>query len=375
MEPGNNRLTKNQKIKELTDINDDLENYLRNTIIPQLFFDKELILRKFTPAVMIQFDLSESDIGRSVFDIINNLRYPSLIENINWVLGTSMILEKEIQTTDFSWFQMNITPYLRKSDNSINGVIITFIDITKRVKDLKEQEKIIGEYDTLLETISHDIKNRLNGMLLSIQLLNSSDFQDTGEVKFYLETLETGVNRINETIGELVDSRDQKHRYEAMDELLNIEHILEDVKFALISEITKTNATIKIEVNSSEIVFPRRQLRSIIYNLASNALKFRSPDRNPEILIKAIREGNYIILTVRDNGIGIDSSQHEDVFSKFFRVENSLEGSGIGLHLVKTLVTNAGGKVEIESDLGVGTEFKIYLKAKFALAAGKELFV
>lgn len=374
MEIENNQLTENQKIQELTEINDDLENYFRNTIIPQLFFDKDLILRKFTPAVMKQFDISEKEIGRSIYDILNNLRYPSLIDNINWVVGTSMILEKEIQTTDFSWYQMNIIPYLRKSDNSQNGVIITFIDITSRVEDLKDQEKIISEYETLLDTISHDIKNRLNGMLLSIQLLNSSDFKDTEEIKFYLETLETGVNRINETIGELVTTKDQKRKYEAVDELLNVEHILEDVKFALINEITKANASIKIEVNSSEIVFPRRQLRSIIYNLASNAIKFRSPERDPQILIRTIREGDYTIISVRDNGIGIDARQYEDVFSKFFRVENTVEGSGIGLHLVKTLVTNAGGKVEIESQLGVGTEFKIYLKAKRTQSVKKAVY-
>lgn len=370
----NNQLTENQKIQELMNLNDDLENYFRNTIIPQLFFDRDLILRKFTPAVMKQFDISENDLGRSIYDIINNLRYPSLVDNINWVMETSMILEKEIQTIDFSWYQMNIIPYLKKSDNSQNGVIITFIDITNRVEDLKDQEKVIGEYETLLDTISHDIKNRLNGMLLSIQLLNSSDFSDPEEIKFYLETLETGVTKINETIGELVNSKDQKHKYEAVDELLNVEYILEDVKFALINEITKTNATIKIEVNSSEIVFPRRHLRSIIYNLASNAIKFRSPARNPKILIKTIREGNFIIISVSDNGIGIDSSKYEDVFSKFFRVENFVEGSGIGLHLVKTLVTNAGGKVEVESELGVGTEFKIYLKAKCAQSVKKEIF-
>lgn len=357
-------LTKNQKIKELTDRNDDLENYFTNTIIPQLFFDKDLVLSKFTPAAMKQFKLTEDDIGHSIRDVINNLRYPSIIENINWVISTSRILEKEIQTTDLRWYQMNIIPHLKNIDNKTNGVIITFIDITNRIKDLKGQEKIISEYETLLDTISHDIKNRLTGMLLSIQMLSESDFEDKDEIKFYLETLKNGVNKINIIIGELFDSRNQKHKYEAIDELLNIENILEDVKFALINEITKSNATIKCEVNSSEIVFPRRQLISIIYNLVSNAIKFRSPERNPEIFIRTTREDNYILISVKDNGIGIDPSKHEDIFLKFFRIKNTVEGSGVGLHLVKTLVSNAGGKVEIKSQLGVGTEFKIYLKSK-----------
>lgn len=358
------KLTKDQKIKKLKDQNADSENYFRNTIIPQLFFDKDLILRKFTPTAMKQFKLTQDDIGRSILDVKNNLRYPSIIKNINWVISTSRILEKEIQTTDLRWYQMNIIPHLENINNKINGVIITFIDITNRIKDLKGQEKIISEYETLLDTISHDIKNRLTGMLLSIQMLSESDFEDKDEIKFYLGTLENGVKKINIIIGELFDSRNQKHKYEAIDELLNIENILEDVKFALINEIAKSNATIKCEVNSSEIVFPRRQLRSIIYNLVSNAIKFRSPERNPEIFIRTTREDNYILISIKDNGIGIDPSKHEDIFLKFFRIKNTVEGSGVGLHLVKTLVSNAGGKVEIESQLGVGTEFKIYLNSK-----------
>lgn len=357
-------LTKDQTIQDLTDRNDALENYFRNTIIPQLFIDKDLILRKFTPAAMKQFDLSEDDIGLSIHDVVHNLRYPSIIQNIKWVIAKAKILEKEIQTTDLNWHQMNIIPYIKLRDNEPNGVIITFIDITNRAKDLKNQEKIISEYETLLDTISHDIKNRLTGMSLSIQMLNEADMEDKDEVKFYLETLETGINKINLIIGELFDSREQKHKYAAVDELLNIENILEDVKLALINEITRSNAVITSDVNCSEIVFPRRHIRSIIYNLVSNAIKFRSPERDPEITIKSELEDDYIVISVKDNGIGIASSQHEDIFSKFFRIEKSVEGSGVGLHLVKTLVTNAGGRIEIESQLGEGTEFKLYLKTK-----------
>lgn len=356
------QVNKDQKIKELIGKNNDLENYFRNSNIQQLFFDNDLILRKFTPAAMKQFKLDEGDIGRSIYELKNNLRFPSFIKNINWVLATSNILEKEIQTMDLCWYQMNIIPNLKEEDYQPNGVIITFIDITHRVKDLKEQEKIIAEYETLLDTISHDIRNRLTGMLLSVEMLKDSDFEDKEEIKCFSETIENGINKIKIIINELFDSRDQKRKYEAVDELLNIENILEDVKFALINEIFKANATISCEVNTSEIVFPRRHLRSIIYNLVSNALKFRSSDRVPEVIIKTYREDNFLVISVRDNGIGIDPSNLEDIFSKYFRIEDSVEGSGVGLHLVKTLVTRAGGKVAVNSQLGVGTEFKIYLK-------------
>lgn len=354
----------NKQLDELKAEKDEFEDYFRNTIIPQLFIDKNLILRKFSPAAMKQFNLSADSYNLPISDITNNLRYPSIIKNIKWVMTTSKILEKEIQTTDLYWYQMNIIPYIKGKNNEPNGVIITFVDITNRIKDLKEQEKLIAEYETLLDTISHDIKNRLTGMMLSIEMLKESDFDDKEELRIDLDSLERGVSKINLIITELFQSRNQKYKYEAVDDLLNIEHILEDVKLALTHEIAKTSTSIKLDINCSEIVFPRRQLRSIIYNLVSNSIKYRSLERIPEIYIKTVQEEDYIIISVKDNGVGIEPNKQKNVFSKFYRITNTVEGSGVGLHLVKTLVTNAGGKVELESEFGEGSEFRIYLKTK-----------
>src|SRR5436190_24092186 len=95
------------QVENLVRINDDLENYFRNTIIPQLFIDRDLRLRKFTPPAMKQFSLTRNDIGKVIGDIKDNFRYPSIVENIETVISTNEILEKEIQTTDFRWYQMN----------------------------------------------------------------------------------------------------------------------------------------------------------------------------------------------------------------------------------------------------------------------------
>ncbi len=91
--------------------NELLENYFENTIIPQLYIDGKLILRKFTPPAMKQFTLTLADIGKNVDEIKDNIRYPTFLENINEVIETRVGLEKEIQTTDLRWFQMNILPY------------------------------------------------------------------------------------------------------------------------------------------------------------------------------------------------------------------------------------------------------------------------
>ena len=99
-------VTKDNQIKKLIELNDELENYFGNTIIPQLFVDADLILRKFTPPAMKQFNLKDGDKGRPIADIKENLRFPNITDNISQVIESNEILEKEIQTTDFRWYQI-----------------------------------------------------------------------------------------------------------------------------------------------------------------------------------------------------------------------------------------------------------------------------
>ena len=77
---------KTQQISALIELNDELENYFRNTIIPQLFVDANMVLRKFTPPAMKQFNLRLDDVGRSIEDIRDNFRFHSIMENIQQVI-------------------------------------------------------------------------------------------------------------------------------------------------------------------------------------------------------------------------------------------------------------------------------------------------
>jgi two-component system, OmpR family, phosphate regulon sensor histidine kinase PhoR len=355
---------KNQQIQNLIELNDELENYFGNTIIPQLFVDADLILRKFTPPAMKQFNLGASDVGRAFIDIKDNFRFPSIIDNIEHVIASNEILEKEIQTTDLRWYQMNIIPYLIRRDNKTNGVIITFVEITMRIRDLKEQEKLIADHETLLDTISHDIKGPLANLIAAIDLFKNVDAHDQQEFRSLLYIVDVSLSKMQNVITELTEVRKREHRYKAEEELLSFENILEDVRLTLSDNIIKSGVEIKCEINHSEITFSRRKLRSIIYNLVNNAIKFKSPERKPQIFVKTYRDGDFVVISVKDNGIGIDASKLDAVFSKYYRSENAIEGSGIGLYLVKEIVSNSGGKILLESQLGKGTEFKVYLKAE-----------
>jgi two-component system phosphate regulon sensor histidine kinase PhoR len=352
----------NQDIKTLIELNDELENYFRNTIIPQLFVDAHLILRKFTPPAMKQFTLAMTDVGRPIADIKENFRFPAIIDNIQHVIDTAEILEKEIQTTDLRWYQMNILPYHVGQHKKTNGVIITFVEITMRIKDLKEQEKLIADHEMLLDTISHDIKNPLFSLSLSIEVLKKATKKGMEMFPGLLANAERSVVEMKKIINDLTDSRFQKHKYQAVEELLNFEHIIEDVRLTLAQQIEETQAIIKSEIGVSEIIFIRRNLRSLIYNLVNNAIKYRSQERKPEILIKTGAENGFMVICVVDNGLGIDENDLRTIFVKYQRLSDSTEGNGIGLYLVREIVNSSGGKVRVESKLGEGSTFKVYLK-------------
>ncbi|HUS02080.1 MAG TPA: ATP-binding protein [Chitinophagaceae bacterium] len=352
--------------KYLTDHNDDLENYFRNTIIPQLFVDADLILRKFTPPAMKQFKLSPTDIGKHMSAVVDNFRFPSIIENIQHVIDSNQILEKEIQTTDKRWYQMNILPYVVQRINKTNGVIITFVDITSRIQDLKELEKVIADLEILLDTLSHDIKNPLTSMVLAVDQLKTIDNTDQPEFQTYVGIADRASTRIKTLIDELTGNRKNEHTYQTQAELLNFEHILEDVRLALSEDVKSSGARIKYDIRASEIFFSRRSLRTIMYNLLSNSIKYKSPPpKIPEICIKTMRHEGYLVISIQDNGIGIDAGNHDKIFTKYYRVNNAVEGSGIGLYLINEIVTKSGGNISVQSELNRGTEIKVFLKDEY----------
>lgn len=122
------------KIKELIELNDDLNNYFNNSEIGQILVDKHLIVRRFSPAITSQINLIETDIGRPLNDITNNLVSVDLIGEIKKVGITGQVLKKEVNTSDGRSFLMKISPYVRQ-DKTLDGVVVNFIDISE-VKNL-----------------------------------------------------------------------------------------------------------------------------------------------------------------------------------------------------------------------------------------------
>jgi signal transduction histidine kinase len=138
--------------------------------------------------------------------------------------------------------------------------------------------------------------------------------------------------------------------------------VFEEVRQDLTPQILETGAQIEINLDCPQVNFSRKNLKSILYNLLSNALKYRSASRQPLVRISFDTEENYHLLTVEDNGLGMDMRQEDKIFALFKRLHTHVEGTGIGLYIVKKMLENSGGKIEVDSQVGIGSTFKVYFK-------------
>ncbi|EHQ28668.1 chemotaxis protein CheB [Mucilaginibacter paludis] len=117
------------KIRELVELNDDLDNYFRSTDIGQIFVDANLRIRKFNPAAINMINLIDADVGRPINHLSNNILYDNLIADIHSVLATGQVIEKEVLLKSGTNNLMRIMPYVKK-DGQHDGVVISFIDIS-----------------------------------------------------------------------------------------------------------------------------------------------------------------------------------------------------------------------------------------------------
>jgi PAS domain S-box-containing protein len=230
---------------------------------------------------------------------------------------------------------------------------------------LKEaRDNLNKDLEGFVYTASHDLRSPISNMegLLNI-IVKHSCYQDT-EIKPILDMLGESVERLKKTIGELTQiSKIQNSPQDDVQDIVLAE-LIEEVMFSIRELMDNSHATLELDLDECPVIrFSTKNLRSIFYNLLSNSLKYRAPERSPVISIKAGKVEGYYVLIVKDNGMGIKPENQEKIYTMFRRFNDNVDGTGIGLYMVKRIVDNAGGKIEVESEVGKGTTFTLFLKS------------
>ncbi|MBX7140871.1 MAG: PAS domain S-box protein [Chitinophagales bacterium] len=250
-----------------------------------------------------------------------------------------------------------------------HGISVLMSDVTFQRKTEREAMKLVESLQQKnkdLRQFAYIISHNLRAPIAKIQGLADLFNHDDGSAEFNgriingiseeLKTLDMVVNDLTDIISI------REVEYQSKEEI-NLSEELSQVKHILSAELNASGAqVIENFTECNEIHSIRGYVHSILLNLISNSVKYRSPERVPEIRVTARKKEHFVHITVQDNGLGIDLAKNgAKLFTLYKRFHNHIEGRGIGLYLVKNQVESLGGKIEAESKPDQGTTFRILL--------------
>jgi len=258
------------------------------------------------------------------------------------------------------------TALLRGDDNDVSGVVATFNDIT----ELRSVERMKSEF---VSTVSHELRTPLTSIKGFIRtLLDDTEgyYDPETQMEFY-RIIDTECDRLVRLISDLLNlSRIESGR--ALELVLTEVEVRDLITRVVESQRAYTNKhefNIIVQADLPRITADRDKTDQILTNLLSNAIKY-SPDGG-RVTVHAREVGDYVAISVTDQGIGIPEEQMGKLFTRFHRVETRdarrQYGTGLGLYLVKHLVEAHHGEVKVESKVGEGSTFTVLLPKNLSL--------
>jgi signal transduction histidine kinase len=210
-------------------------------------------------------------------------------------------------------------------------------------------------------TVSHNLRGPVASMLGLMNIYHLSESTDEKSTIFSLmeksaQSLETVIHDLNK----IIDIR--KDKFQAT-EKVSLETEVNLIAHSLNVFITEKDVTIRQNFEANEIISIKAYVNSILYNLISNAIQYRSPERSLVINVTSYRKDDFVVIEVTDNGLGIDLERFKgDLFKLYKRFHTHIEGKGLGLYLVKQQVEKMNGRIEVDSVPGEWTRFSVFMK-------------
>ena len=250
-----------------------------------------------------------------------------------------------------------------KSPQQLNAIVI------ERTQQLKESNnnliRLNQDMDSFIYSASHDLKSPVNNIegllhLLKDELENDNNPEIVSEL---IRRIEHSTIRVKSTVFNLTDIvKVQTNPYEDVQEV-NVRELVDEIIVENEILVRSNETLIRLHLDKETLPYSRQALKSILYNLIINAIKYRSPFRLPEIdIFVTYTADNKYEIVVKDNGLGIDLTIYRDkLFTLFKRFHDHIEGSGIGLYIIRKIIENKGGTINVESTVDGGTIFKIIL--------------
>jgi signal transduction histidine kinase len=221
-----------------------------------------------------------------------------------------------------------------------------------------------ADLDSFVYTASHDLKapiSNIEGLLQALLRTLPPQCLASEQPQYIIAMMQESVERFKKTIASLTEVVKLQKETGGEPSLVNIASIVEEVLLDLATVAPYSAEQLEVDLSGCPVIrFSEKNLRSVVYNLLSNAWKYRNPGRALRVQMDCRSTQEYDVLRVKDNGLGMETTRLGQLFTLFKRFHTHVEGSGVGLYMVKKIVENAGGKIEVESQAGVGSIFQVY---------------
>ena len=233
-------------------------------------------------------------------------------------------------------------------------------ELVNAMDDLKRSNQKLEDFAYV---VSHDLKSPVGNLRSLVDMLDRDAISDDYS-RQVVTMIDNSVSKLSDMLSSFMNVFLAEQGFQQPPKELTVKD-LDDVLRALTQLISESNATIHTDFSEvPTIVFVPVLFQSILQNLITNSIKYSSPERDPVIRISSHDAGDYVLLRFQDNSIGIDIQRNEHNLFKLFKRFNPkhAEGNGVGLYTIKSILDTSGGKIEIESEVGQGTLFKLYFK-------------
>jgi two-component system phosphate regulon sensor histidine kinase PhoR len=347
-----------EKLNQITTDRAQLQTILSSMIEGIMAVDQTGKVVLVNDALMEMFELKDSYLGKPHFEVI---REHELNEFIQEVLSSQQEKSKEIsfirpRERDF----MIQSAIVEKERKDAIFALFVFHDIT----ELKKIEKVRKDF---VANVSHELRTPLTSIKGFVEALKDGAINDPGQSVRFLSVISQHTDRMNQIISDLLQlSQIESKEFELRIEPFSVKELAEEVVYSLKRSAERKSQSLEISSIASDqkILGDRYRIAQALTNLVDNAIKYTPEEGN--IRIECRDKGDMVEIAVIDNGTGIPSADLPRIFERFYTVDKGrsreLGGTGLGLSIVKHIIEAHGGKIEVESQLGKGSEFSFGLK-------------
>lgn len=318
-----------------------------------LLNEKNQIL-SINPMAQRLFETDESCVGEDFLAVERSPEVNAAIAEA-FAKGSSKIQLPRGERT----YQLDISAI--SSGGAVIGAVILVFDITESMRAEQSRREFTAN-------VSHELKTPLQSIMGSAELIENGLVAEDDMPRF-VGHIRTEAARLVSLIEDIIRLSQLDEGSELPFEVCDLTEIAREVTESLADAADQRKISLTFSGESLGLCSVKRLLAEICYNLCDNAIKYNR--EGGHVMVSVSRVGEEAVLAVKDTGIGIPPEHQERIFERFYRVDKSHSkesgGTGLGLSIVKHAVQDLGGRIELDSTPGEGTEIKVYLPLKTAV--------